>query len=97
MKRRTISTDEYQFALSIFEREFPPRDIITITDETGLSDRPYVRPTIDGHIRINIGKLYDKCLDSDANKALFAHELTRLLILFSIMIPTTTHAILQKL
>jgi hypothetical protein len=76
MNRRTISTDEYQFALSIFEREFPPRDIITITDETGLGDRPYVRPTVDGHIRINIGSLYDKCLDSDTNKALFAHELT---------------------
>jgi hypothetical protein len=76
MKRRTISTEEYQFALSIFEREFPPRDIITITDETGLGDRPYVRPTVDGHIRINMGSLYDKCLDSDANKARFAHELT---------------------
>ena len=76
MKRRTISTEEYQFALSIFEREFPPRDIITITDDTGLGDRPYVRPTINGHIRINMGSLYDKCLDSDSNKARFAHELT---------------------
>jgi hypothetical protein len=76
MKRRTISTEEYQFALSIFEREFPPRDNITITDETGLGNRPYVRPTINGHIRINMGSLFNKCLDSDANKASFAHELT---------------------
>lgn len=62
--------------MSIFEREFPPRDEITITDGTGLGGRPYVRPTIDGHIRIYMGALYDKCLDSDSNKAAFAHELT---------------------
>lgn len=76
MNMRTISTDEYQFALSIFEREFPPRDTITVTDETGMDDRPYVRPTVDGGIRINLGSLYDKCLDSDDNKSVFAHELT---------------------
>lgn len=72
-KRRRITTDEYQFALTIFEREFPPRDIITITNETGFGGRPYVRPTVDGHIRINLGAAYDNPL---GNKNLFVHELT---------------------
>jgi Tectonin domain len=75
-KRRGISTAEYQFALALFEREFPPRDILTITNETGFNGRPYVRPTIDGHIRINFGSHYDDVLGTAANRELFAHELT---------------------
>jgi hypothetical protein len=73
---RTISAAEYHFALSVFQREFPPRDEITITNFTGLKGAYYVRPTIDGHIRINMGNLYDQLLANDANKAMFVHELT---------------------
>lgn len=73
---RQINTEEYQFALSIFQREFPPRDEIFISNQTGLNDRQYVRPTIHGNIRIYMGNLFDKCLDNINNKALFAHELT---------------------
>ena len=74
-KMRTISTKEYQFALTIFEREFPPRDEITITNFTGVGNRPYVRPTVDGHIRINMGDMYDKTMDP-AFQGKFVHELT---------------------
>lgn len=74
-KMRTISAAEYNFALSIFQREFPPRDEITITNITGIGNRPYVRPTVDGHIRINLGNMYDNPM-SPANIGLFVHELT---------------------
>jgi hypothetical protein len=79
MKRR-ITTQEYQLALSIFQREFPPRDHITITDETGFEDRPYVRPTVgellgDGYIRINLGRHYANPL-SPGSIETFVHELT---------------------
>lgn len=73
---RQITTEEYHFALSIFQREFPPRDEIYISNQTGLGGRPYVRPTIHGNIRIHMGDLFGKCLDSTKNKSLFAHELT---------------------
>lgn len=73
---RQINTEEYQFALSIFQREFPPRDEIYISNQTGLQNRQYVRPTIHGNIRMYMGNLFDKCLDNINNKALFAHELT---------------------
>jgi hypothetical protein len=72
---RTISTKEYQFALTIFEREFPPRDQITITNITGLGGRPYVRPTVDGNIRINIGDMFDNPM-APGNINTFVHELT---------------------
>jgi hypothetical protein len=80
-RKRTISAEEYQFALSLFQREFPPRDQITITDETGFGNRPYVRPTVgqivgEGYIRINLGRNYDNPLSSRSVKGLFAHELT---------------------
>lgn len=48
---RQINTEEYQFALSIFQREFPPRDQIFISNQTGLDNRQYVRPTIHRNIR----------------------------------------------
>ena len=75
-KSRQISTTEYQFALSLFEREFPPRDQITIHNGTGLNGAFYVRPTAYGNIRIYMGKLFDQLLNNSSNKALFAHELT---------------------
>ena len=79
MKRR-ITTSEYQFALSIFQREFPPRDHITITDETGFGGATYVRPTVgelvgDGYIRMNLGRGYSNPLSSDFIET-FVHELT---------------------
>lgn len=73
---RQISTEEYQFALSIFQREFPPRDEIYISNQTGLQNRNYVRPTIDGNIRMYMGNLFDSLLSNLTNKSLFAHELT---------------------
>lgn len=75
-KERRISTAEYQFALALFEREFPPRDEITITNGTGFGGRPYVRPTIDGEIKVNIGNYYDNPLGTTNGKELLAHELT---------------------
>jgi Tectonin domain len=76
---RTISTEEYLFALSLFPREFPAQYEITITDGTSPANGAYyVRPTIGGiigagYIRMNMGNLYQNCL---ANRAIFAHELT---------------------
>lgn len=35
-----------------------------------------MRPTINGNIRMYMGGLFDRCLDSKHNKSLFAHELT---------------------
>lgn len=72
---RRITTAEYHFALSIFQREFPPRDEIFISNQSGLDNRPYVRPTINGNIRIYMGALFDHCLDNLDNKSKFAHEL----------------------
>ena len=73
---RGITTAEYQFALSIFEREFPPKDMITLTNGAGFSNRPYVRPSINGGVQMNIGNIYSDPLATDASKQLFAHELT---------------------
>ena len=73
---RQITADEYHFALSIFQREFPPRDEIYISNQTGLGNRPCVRPTIHGNIRMYMGGLFNRCLDNNTNKSLFAHELT---------------------
>lgn len=79
IKKRKISVDEYHFALSLFPREFPTRDEITITDDTSPANGAYfVRPTVgglvgEGYIHMNMGKYFDDCLQ---DKALFAHELT---------------------
>jgi hypothetical protein len=78
-RARTITTEEYLFALSLFPREFPTQYEITITDGVSPTNGAYyVRPTIGGvigvgYIRMNMGNLYENCL---ANKAIFAHELT---------------------
>lgn len=73
---RDISTAEYQFALSIFEREFPPKDMITITNGTGFGGRPYVRPSINGGVQMNLGDIAGNPLATQASRELFAHELT---------------------
>lgn len=73
---RRITTEEYQFALSIFQREFPPKDKIFISDGAGLGGRPFVRPTTKGNIRMHLGEYAAKTLGSPMDKALFAHELT---------------------
>ncbi|HEV7780269.1 MAG TPA: tectonin domain-containing protein [Chitinophagaceae bacterium] len=73
---RDINTAEYQFALSIFEREFPPKDMITITNGTGFGGRPYVRPSINGGVQMNIGNIAGNPLATPASRELFAHELT---------------------
>ncbi len=78
-RARTITTEEYLFALTLFPREFPTQYEITITDGTSPTNGAYyVRPTIGGvigagYIRMNMGNLYENCL---INKAIFAHELT---------------------
>ncbi|MBP6430360.1 MAG: hypothetical protein KA319_01160 [Ferruginibacter sp.] len=78
-RARTITTEEYLFALSLFPREFPTQYEITITDGTSPANGAYyVRPTVGGligagYIRMNMGNLYENCL---ANKVIFAHELT---------------------
>ena len=73
---RQITADEYHFALSIFQREFPPRDEIYVSNQTGLDNRAFVRPTIHGNIRMYLGRLFNKCLVNTDNKSHFAHELT---------------------
>ncbi len=73
---RQITTEEYHFALSIFQREFPPRDEIYISNQTGLGNRPYVRPTLHGNIRMYMGDYFDNCLVNKKTKSIFAHELT---------------------
>ena len=75
-RTRQITTEEYQFALSIFQREFPPRDEIFISNQTGLNNSYYVRPTINGNIRMYMSNLFDSLLLNKSNRALFAHELT---------------------
>lgn len=75
-KTRQITTEEYQFALSIFQREFPPRDEIFISNQTGLHNSYYVRPTINGNIRMYMGNLFDTLLSNKTNQSVFAHELT---------------------
>jgi|GEM_PF-3008627 len=77
---RMMTPKEYQFALSIFEREFPERHRITLTDSTGIGNRPYVRPTAGdltgkGNIRINLGKIYYNTMELPHAKT-FVHELT---------------------
>ncbi len=73
---RDINTAEYQFALSIFEREFPPKDMITITNGTGFGGRPYVRPSINGGVQMNLGSIHSNPLATPESRELFAHELT---------------------
>jgi hypothetical protein len=73
---RRITTEEYQFALSIFQREFPPKDQIFISNGTGLGGAMFVRPTINGNIRMHLGALSSKTLTTPVNKGRFAHELT---------------------
>jgi hypothetical protein len=81
-RKRTISTDEYYFALSLFPREFAAQYEITITDETSPANGAYyVRPTVGkviggGYIRMNMGNLYENCLATEFAKQTFAHELT---------------------
>ncbi|MBK9995202.1 MAG: hypothetical protein IPP01_14780 [Saprospiraceae bacterium] len=79
IRKRKITVEEYHFALSLFPREFPERDEITITDDVSpTNNAPFVRPTVggligEGSILMNMGNHYEDCL---ANKNLFAHELT---------------------
>lgn len=75
-RERNITTAECQFALSLFEREFPPKDMITLTNGTGFSNRPYVRPSINGGVQMNLGDIYSDPLATESSKELFAHELT---------------------
>jgi hypothetical protein len=69
-----MTPEEYHFALSIFERDFPVRDEIELCDGTGLDGRPFVRPTVIGDpYKMYLGDWY---ADPLSNKAKFAHELT---------------------
>lgn len=74
MTDRGMTPEEYQFALSIFERDFPVRDEIELTDGTGIGGRPFVRPTVIGDpYKMYLGEWYEAPLNHKAN---FAHELT---------------------
>lgn len=74
MASREMTPEEYQFALSIFERDFAVRDDIELTDGSGLDDRPFVRPTITGDpYKMYLGEWYAAPLD---HRPQFAHELT---------------------
>ena len=69
MASRGMTPEEYQFALSIFERDFPVRDDIELDDGTGIDGRQFVRPTV-------IGDPYKK---ADEQMARFAEEVMPLL------------------
>lgn len=74
MASRELTPEEYHFALSIWERDFPVRDDIELTDGAGLDDREFVRPTLTGDpYKMYLGDFYDAPL---AVPSLFAHELT---------------------
>lgn len=74
MASRGMTPEEYHFALSIFERDFPVRDEIELCDGDGIGGRQFVRPTIFGDpYKMYLGEWYDAPL---AVKPHFAHELT---------------------
>jgi hypothetical protein len=74
MATRGVTPEEYQFALSIFERDFPVRDEIELSDGTGIGGRQFVRPTVIGDpYKMYLGEWYEAPLD---HKPEFAHELT---------------------
>ena len=74
MANRGMTPEEYQFALSIFERDFPVRDEIELDDGTGIGGRQFVRPTVIGDpYKMYLGEWYEAPLNY---KAKFAHELT---------------------
>lgn len=74
MASRSMTPEEYQFALSIFERDFPVRDDIELCDGTGLDGRQFVRPTVIGDpYKMYLGDWYESPLSRPAK---FAHELT---------------------
>ncbi|AZS37522.1 hypothetical protein CVS47_02159 [Microbacterium lemovicicum] len=74
MSSRTMTPEEYQFALTIFERDFPVRDDIELCDGTGLDGRQFVRPTVFGDpYKMYLGDMFAQPL---SRKAKFAHELT---------------------
>lgn len=74
MATRSMEPEEYQFALSIFERDFPVRDDIELCDETGIDGRQFVRPTVVGDpYKMYLGEWYEAPLDFRSH---FAHELT---------------------
>jgi hypothetical protein len=74
MASRNMTPEEYHFALSIFERDFPVRDDIELCDDTGLDNRQFVRPTVFGDpIKMYLGDWYGNPL---ARPAKFGHELT---------------------
>lgn len=69
-----MTPEEYQFALSIFERDFPVRDEIELSDGTGIGGRQFVRPTVIGDpYKMYLGEWYEAPLN---HKSHFAHELT---------------------
>lgn len=74
MASRSMTPEEYQFALSVFERDFPVRDDIELCDGDGIDGRQFVRPTVVGDpYKMYLGGWYANPL---AHKAKFAHELT---------------------
>jgi Tectonin domain len=74
MTSRGMTPEEYQFALSIFERDFPVRDEIELNDGAGIDGRQFVRPTVIGDpYKMYLGEWYEAPLNF---KSKFAHELT---------------------
>lgn len=74
MTGRGMTPEEYQFALSIFERDFPVRDEIELNDGAGIDGRQFVRPTVIGDpYKMYLGEWYEAPLNY---KSKFAHELT---------------------
>lgn len=82
IQKRKISDAEYAFAKTIFKKDFPDKEKITVTNLVSpFSGTPYVRPTTGkllggGYIRMNMGKYFENPLKDNNSKTTFAHELT---------------------
>ena len=80
-RRRSLSSDEIVFASKVFGDTLPT-DRIVLTDMSGLNDRGFTFPNIDGTILVNIGAAYDDPIHYSLGKTyatqgqLFIHELT---------------------
>lgn len=72
---RDITQAEYDYANNhVFKGKLPPKDIIKISDSSGMGGAKFVFPDADGRIIMNMGKnLYQNPLSS---AALFMHEMT---------------------
>lgn len=81
IKQRPLSSQESEFAATVFGNSLPPANDICLTNLSGLGGRAFTMPGIDGKIYINLGDAYDNPLKYKNNAYLtpgqvLIHELT---------------------